>query len=236
MRDLAPVLDLFAAVEKAMDPDALRRLAVGALADLLPCEHVLWGELDTHAMRPLAAVTSDGTEVDLVAFARHAAAHPLIAHHVRTGDPGPLRLSDFASTRRLRRLGVWDEFYRPLGVDRALCVALASAGSTAVGIAFHRRGRDFDEGERRLVARVRPALSAAVRDARCATIATGGLTGREEQILRMVGAGAANGEIALALEISPRTVEKHLEHVYRKLGVAGRYAAIASERSSSVRP
>src|SRR4051794_11620359 len=147
MRDLAPVLDLFAAVEKAMDQDVLRRLAVAALADLLPCDHVLWGELDTHAMRPLAAVTSDGAEVDLVAFARHAATHPLIAHHVRTGDPGPLRLSDFASARGLRRLGVWDDFYRPLGVDRALCVALASRGSTAVGIAFHRSGRDFDEGE-----------------------------------------------------------------------------------------
>jgi DNA-binding CsgD family transcriptional regulator len=62
------------------------------------------------------------------------------------------------------------------------------------------------------------------------------LTPREAQVLRLVTLGASNGEVALALHISPRTVEKHLEHVYRKLGVSGRYAAIASSRSSSERP
>jgi DNA-binding CsgD family transcriptional regulator len=236
MRDLTPVLDLFTAVEEAADRDALRRGAVDALAPLLPCDHVLWGELDPRGT-PVAAVTSDRREIDLAAFAPHAATHPLIAHHARTGDPGPLRLSDFATPRALRRLGVWADFYRPLGVDRALCVALPSLGSCAVGIAFHRAGRDFDDDERELLARVRPALSAALRGARAWTAADDdGLTGREGEILRLLTRGASNCEIAHELAISPRTVEKHLEHVYRKLGVTGRYAAMASARSSSVSP
>ena len=81
---------------------------------------------------------------------------------------------------------------------------------------------------------MRPALALAVRQSVCSPAAA--LTLREDQVLRHVAAGASNGEIALALHVSPRTVEKHLEHVYRKLGVPGRYAAMAYARSSSVSP
>ena len=62
------------------------------------------------------------------------------------------------------------------------------------------------------------------------------LTTREREVLRLVARGATNCEIGLELRISTRTVEKHLEHVYRKLGLTGRYAAMAYERSSSVSP
>jgi DNA-binding CsgD family transcriptional regulator len=235
MRDPTAVLDLFVATEAARDAITLRGGAVGALARLLPCDHVLWGELDLRGMTPVAAVTSDQRPVDLAAFARHAPEHPLIARHVQTGDAGPLRLSDFTGQRALHRLGVYADFYRPLGVNYALCVALPMRGSTIVGIAFHRARRDFDDDEVAFLRRARPALAAAVRDAGEAA-SQDRLTRRESQVLRRVARGESNGEVGLALRISRRTVEKHLEHVYRKLGVAGRYEAIASVRSSSTRP
>jgi DNA-binding CsgD family transcriptional regulator len=234
MRDLSPVLDLLAAAEAARDREALRRQAVDVLARLIPCDHVLWGELDVRRMAPVAAVTSDGAAVDMAAFAPHAAEHPLIAHHLRTGDPGPLRLSDFVSARQLHSLGVYADFYRPLGIEHALCVALPSTGATGVGVAFHRSCRDFDDAECALLAQVRPALALAVRGVQGET--EPGLTTRESQVLRLVAGGATNGEVGLELRISPRTVEKHLEHVYRKLGVTGRFAAMGYARSSSVSP
>ncbi|HEY0946210.1 MAG TPA: helix-turn-helix transcriptional regulator [Opitutaceae bacterium] len=52
------------------------------------------------------------------------------------------------------------------------------------------------------------------------------LTRRENEILDWVSEGKRNGEIALILGISARTVEKHLEHVFEKLGVETRTAAI----------
>jgi DNA-binding CsgD family transcriptional regulator len=232
--DLNRVLDLLAAAEAARDGDALRRCTVETLAGILPCDHVLWGELDVRRMTPVAAVTSDAAAVDLAAFAPHASAHPLIAHHLRTGDPGPLRLSDFVSAHRLRGLGVYVDFYRPLGVEHALCVALPGSATTCVGIAFHRSRHDFDDDERDLVARVRPALALVARQALCEPAPE--LTEREGEILRLVARGASNCEVGLELGISPRTVEKHLEHVYRKLGVHGRFAAMGYARSSSVRP
>ncbi len=237
MRDLTAVLDLFVASEAARDVVALRRDAVDALARLLPCDHVLWGELDLRDLAPVASVASDRRPVDVAAFARHAAEHPLVAHHARTGDPGPLRLSDFIGSRALHRLGVYADFLRPLGVEHALCLALPTRGSTVVGIAFHRTRRDFDDDEVAFLRHARPALAAAVRDAAAAAAGPQNrLTRRESEVLRGVVRGESNGEIGLALRISRRTVEKHLEHVYRKLGVAGRYEALASARSSSTSP
>jgi DNA-binding CsgD family transcriptional regulator len=51
------------------------------------------------------------------------------------------------------------------------------------------------------------------------------VTGREREVLALVAAGRTNGEIAAVLAISARTVQKHLEHIFQKLGVETRTAA-----------
>jgi DNA-binding NarL/FixJ family response regulator len=53
------------------------------------------------------------------------------------------------------------------------------------------------------------------------------LTAREQQVLELAARGRENEAIALELGIAPATVAKHLEHVYRKLGVQNRTAAAA---------
>lgn len=54
-----------------------------------------------------------------------------------------------------------------------------------------------------------------------------GLTAREAQVLALVGEGLATKRIACALGISPRTVDKHIQHALDKLGVRTRVQAIA---------
>jgi DNA-binding CsgD family transcriptional regulator/Tfp pilus assembly protein PilF len=51
------------------------------------------------------------------------------------------------------------------------------------------------------------------------------LTGRELQVLALVAEGRRNAEIAEALGISDRTVERHLENITAKMGVGGRVEA-----------
>jgi DNA-binding CsgD family transcriptional regulator len=51
------------------------------------------------------------------------------------------------------------------------------------------------------------------------------VTEREREVLALVAGGKTNGEIAAVLAISARTVQKHLEHVFAKLGVETRTAA-----------
>lgn len=131
-----------------------------------------------------------------------------------------------------------------LGIDADLrCVAPAASVTPdrtevhlpALGIVLRRARGRFDDDEVALVARLSPALAAVVREATTVP-RPDGLTSREAQVLQRVVCGATNGEIGLDLHISSRTVEKHLEHVYRKLGVSGRYGAMASARSSSTSP
>jgi DNA-binding CsgD family transcriptional regulator len=54
-----------------------------------------------------------------------------------------------------------------------------------------------------------------------------GLTRRESQVLAWVAEGKASADVARILSISRRGVEKHLEHIYAKLGVETRTAAAA---------
>jgi DNA-binding CsgD family transcriptional regulator len=56
------------------------------------------------------------------------------------------------------------------------------------------------------------------------------LTGAEMDIVRLVAAGMTNRQIAARLYLSPRTVQTHVSHVMRKLGVARR-SEIAAETS-----
>jgi len=60
------------------------------------------------------------------------------------------------------------------------------------------------------------------------------LTRREREILDWVAAGKTDRQIAAILGVSPRTVQKHLEHVYVKLGVENRTAAALRGRAASV--
>jgi DNA-binding CsgD family transcriptional regulator len=53
-----------------------------------------------------------------------------------------------------------------------------------------------------------------------------GLTRRQAEVLALVLRGESSPRIAISLELSPRTVEKHLEAVYTHLGVGGRSQAI----------
>jgi len=53
-----------------------------------------------------------------------------------------------------------------------------------------------------------------------------GLTGREQQLVSMMGRGLRNKEIANELNLSDQTVKHHVHHVLRKLGVSGRLAAV----------
>jgi len=62
-----------------------------------------------------------------------------------------------------------------------------------------------------------------------------GLTTREGEVLSWLSKGKTNRDIAQILGLSPRTVDKHLEQIYAKLGVENRTAAAAIATSTARR-
>ena len=54
-----------------------------------------------------------------------------------------------------------------------------------------------------------------------------GLTARELEVLRLVAAGKSNHAIAAELFVSDHTIRRHLQNIFRKVGVSSRAAATA---------
>jgi len=62
-------------------------------------------------------------------------------------------------------------------------------------------------------------------DASWNALGEAGLTPRESEVLAWVAKGKTNAEVGAILGLSDRTVQKHLEHIYQKLGVGTRTTA-----------
>jgi len=60
------------------------------------------------------------------------------------------------------------------------------------------------------------------------------LTPRELEILKLLRGPASNKEIAMILNISYETVRRHIANIYGKLGVNGRWNAIARAEELSI--
>jgi len=131
------------------------------------------------------------------------------------------------SPRAQRWLG---EFFA-LGRDDA-CFTWLNASADAYG---EIRTRTLDE--RTLTARrlgsvgfgeVMWLLSLRADDAQAPSrLSTASLTPRETEVLSWIAKGKTNRDVGEILGMSPRTVNKHLEHVFEKLGVETRAAAAA---------
>ena len=98
---------------------------------------------------------------------------------------------------------------------------LAAEAAQAAAAAHHAAGREASaRGGRAL----RP-LAGALRDCRPPTLLAGSvqeLTPREREIALLAASGLTSRQIAERLVVSVRTVDNHLQHAYRKLGIARR--------------
>ncbi|EGI78422.1 response regulator transcription factor [Hylemonella gracilis] len=84
-------------------------------------------------------------------------------------------------------------------------------------------------GERMVLLRHLPlaAAEAVARDPSQRRLSGAALTPRETEVLSWLAKGKTNRDIGDILGMSPRTVNKHLEHIFEKLGVETRTAAAA---------
>lgn len=177
-------------------------------------------------------------------FQQHLPEHPLLQYLEATGDFAARRISDVASDRQFRSLGLYHEFYRPAEVGYQLVVSTPAPHGGMISVALNRYGQDFSDRQREVVDLLRPHLAQAsaiasllsqpVPDAPSGAHGRPLLTPRQTRILQLVAAGNSDRVVARTLGVSVRTVHTHLQHIYRALGVSSRTEALAHVRALSL--
>jgi DNA-binding CsgD family transcriptional regulator len=240
LQTLRRVVGLVDSLAELDDPADFAGIVLPGLARVVGCDVLTYNEIgpapgQTRYADYPAGVLDPTTQP---VFAAHVHEHPLVNHYRVTGSGEPVMISDFLTQQGLHRLGLYAEFFRAIPVEHQVAISLPGPDREVIGVALSRACRDFDDDDRALLSVLRAPLIAALVRARrrqlagqaLATATRSGLadlTAREIQILRLVAQGRTNAAIAHALEVSPRTIAKHLEHIYRKLGVSSRAAAVS---------
>jgi DNA-binding CsgD family transcriptional regulator len=154
--------------------------------------------------------------------------HPTYSYLTSTGRQEVVQFSDFVTPRQLHRREIYHEWFKPLGFEHMMTVPLPTApGRTRVYQLARDAGAGFSETERSMLTLLRPHLYEVYREAARRRRTPVRLTERQLDVLRCVALGMGNEEIARHLVIAPRTVTKHLENAYGRLGVTSRTAAVA---------
>lgn len=205
----------------------------------------------------LAAAEGDApTAVDLLAEARVRAerngSHPYVASALhdlaRLGGPAE---RDDAAAALARVAAVSDSPLVEAHATQAAALADGSvAGLVEAGRAYADMGALVDAAEcwaevarrsddareaadaRRRVAELRARGEDMVTPLLGAPSGGAALTEREEEIVELLVAGATRQEVADRLVVSVRTVDSHLQRVYRKLGVRGREELVTARGES----
>jgi DNA-binding CsgD family transcriptional regulator len=326
------------------DLDVFRDHVVRAVSKVVPAEVVTYTEIGpakptARVFHPARVVTSDLVQT----FERHKHEHPLIRHFSENPQARAAKISDFLTQREFHRLGLYNEFFRKIGVEHQVVIGLPAPPPRVGGVALSRSGPDFSERDRMLLSVLQPHIVQAHRNAasfsqvkrEAALVLTGleeigrgivllgpdggirlatrlarqwlttyfghpgrakrlpgalqrwvkfqvttvgssvdvlstrkpllvegpenrlvvrlipadggsllllqqqhtvprpaslealGLSRREAEVLAWVAQGKTDAAIGAILSLSPRTVAKHLEHIYERLGVENRLAAAA---------
>ena len=224
MRTLRAALDLLGAMnESALDKRVFAQLGVEHLPQLVASEfttlsicHLASGRREVFGL-PAGALS----EEDRAAFDRHFHEHPLVRYHAYAGGRSTQRISDSLPMEQFRGSALYNDYYRRIRIDHAMALPIYVRDGVLVSFVLNRTRRDFTDRERALLDVLRPHLARVYQRLN----RLGGLTAREAEVLRWVAAGKTDAQIGAILRISPRTVQKHLQHSYEKLGVESRTAA-----------
>ncbi|MEE6267315.1 LuxR C-terminal-related transcriptional regulator [Streptomyces noursei] len=229
LRRILSVVDLLI---DAVDEDTLVPALLPLLLGALPGDSVIWSPRPDPA-HPLRTLPDDLLSQDVLdAFDRGWRCDSFV-RHTRIGSGTPLLRSALQSTGEFHALPFYADVYRSFGAERQLAMSFPAgyvAGvprRVAVVVSRDRHGSEFSDADlaaagllrtrlSRVLGRLAPPAPAPAREL---------VTDRESAVLGLLADGLTNQQIAHRLAISPRTVDKHLEHAYAKLRVAGRVAA-----------
>ncbi|MFB7050534.1 response regulator transcription factor [Streptomyces microflavus] len=253
----ARMLDLAVEVMSAEDPEFVWPLLTAELltaldGELIVVKEVPWtrdqGSVVIRSPEPLPEVGAGEDSVQ--AYIRSG--YPFIDRYGATADWTPQSAARVVGARTWQSSPTADALRQAFGTRHVFGLPLPQRGPHVSGFLVHRSGGDFSRHDERYAARVQPLLKAATahrsllmalressgsarrRQANHALAAP--LTPRETNVLHLLATGLTAEVIGRRLGISPRTVHKHLNALYRKLGAADRLSAVLRAQGAGLLP
>jgi DNA-binding CsgD family transcriptional regulator len=156
--------------------------------------------------------------------------HPYSQWHL-TAPPGTSRVTDVVDLRELERTEIYQTLMRPRGQRFQAGLLFDARGATVTLLSLWRATHDFSDGEIESLEVARTVLVAGLEQyaARQRARRWAGLRGdaspltpRQSQVAALVARGLTNEQIAHRLDISPRTVRKHVEDIFAATGCRSR--------------
>jgi DNA-binding CsgD family transcriptional regulator len=303
-----------------------------ALPGLIPSDWLSYNEVDLLNPGNTTAILKPDSkaffEQFFPRFKELAYQHPLIVHQMQSANFPVHKISDFLTQEAFHQLELYQDVYRPMGVEYQIAVTVRLSSSHVVAFALSRKEKDYDERDRTVLEMLRPHLvvafnnldlirnhqtiqngaelalnelssatlivdmaggilyhtgpamqwlgvnnpehlpkeishwlgrepaagarenlrwNSAVGEIQIRALPTSSadrrllvlsrenpqpsngaslpdLSRRQQEVAHWIREGKTNQEIASILGISPRTVQKHVEHIFEKLGVETRVA------------
>jgi len=177
-------------------------------------------------------------------------AHPLLVYLATAADPRPVAVSDVMKTRDWCHHDVYLYSCAAYGGTHELFLPLRTGPARLRCLSVGRPTHDFSDDERTYAARLQPLLNAVGSYLACLRrwqaspaaeeaadqAAALGVTGRELAVLSLLSEALTAAAIGRRLGISTRTVQKHLESLYRKLGTSDRLGTVLRAQTLGLLP
>ena len=245
--DVRRVARAAAELAEISDPDAFLQQCLEHLCALLDGDVAALNVLDPSSARAQVTNWPDRSLFRDVpeALSRVLPEHPVVQHFLRTRDPTPVRIGDVMPLREFRNTRTYAEVFAPVGTPHMLAFPVPAApvpdeAPGLTGYSVSRSAQDFSDSHCDIASLLQPALIALHRRllvqteqrmrGQLAPAAAIGVTPREMAVLALLATGSSQAAIGHNLGISPRTVQKHLERLYVKLGVHDRLLAVERAR------
>ncbi|GLY42993.1 hypothetical protein Amsp01_090160 [Amycolatopsis sp. NBRC 101858] len=166
--------------------------------------------------------------------------HPFPRHYAVTRDNAPRSACDVADTHSWHRTEIFNITKEAFGITEQLCIPISDTGENFRMLLLGRPETPYSSKELELAShlqRLLISLDSHVRHLQLLSKPSSGktptdraadyrLTSRQLIVLHLLAEGLPAAVIARRLAISQRTVTKHLENLYRKLGTTDRLGTV----------
>lgn len=220
----------------------------------------------TSSTGPAAARTTVGDRADGTALAARAdlagrggrlirRGYPFAGHYGASPERQPLTARQAVGEAAWRRSATAEYTREALGADHVLAIPLPRGGEIVSGFLAYRRRSDFPRDRIEYARHIQPLLDGVERQSRLLRAWRGAtaaqrrssaeaeeraralkLTPREITVLSLLAEALTAEAIGRRLGISVRTVHKHVENLYRKLGTRDRLATVLRAQQAGLLP